>query len=567
MPLDRDTYEVATRIVVDSDVQGLPEVEQKFDRLDTTAKGIGPSLGGGLLRGLVASGGLYAIREIALGVVDIHTEIENAELGMASLLSAQRGYDMAQALGVARTQVSGLREDAAKGVGELTDYTLAFQQILGVAGDRDLNDIRGLARQTLTAGFAMRQQEGLSLAPMDVVQALTAGAGERTTPIVLAALRAQGISQDAFNDMDRNGRFDALTQAFGRFQGAAEAMGESWDAQMATLRDGATELARTVTQPLFNRWGEQLSSANAYLVEHREELEQIAEIAGDRLVRAYDMLIERGDTLAALGLAGTVGRAGASVLRGPAGQRDSLGRFLPRAALSGPGLAAMAVGALALKGAIEHQPEKLDGLATSLLAVGDAVDSSVGAVDDALSTLVGEDSALTMLGGWAIDLVAATANWNAEGLQSIASLVRLFADIGGSENIRGQAAYAMSGGAGLIAAAAGLNDLGPAQEDLSTAFGAYFGRQAQRSWWSGGEIGRAFASDEDILGALRFADRPLSAEDLDDGERGRTVVNIDRVKVEIKAERLDDPNRVAVAFDTILQRAARHPTSRRGGRA
>ena len=314
---DDTTFEVRTQFVIDGQVPGLAGVNRRLDGISNRVTGLGRDITrmiGGAFATVAGGAGLAALTR---GVVGLHTEVQNAELGIGSLINALTGTDMARSLGMARTQLAGLRQDAARGAGELSDYTQGFQTIMGpaLAAGANMEQIRRLTRLSLTAGFALRGQEGLRLATSDVQQALTAGVGDRTTPIVNQALRSVGVTNAAFNAMAPERRLATLERAFGSFGEAAEVMGQTWDAQAATLRDGVKDLARTLTQPLFERWTGQLSNVNDWLVRNHEQLERTARLLGDKIVSGYDGLLGNAGGLGAAG-AGLVGAGGAARVGG-----------------------------------------------------------------------------------------------------------------------------------------------------------------------------------------------------------------------------------------------------------
>lgn len=295
-------YVVKTRFDLDNNnFPGLNQLVTKVSSIDSMIRG----LGAGLAAALGGAGIASAIRS----VVSLNKEVENAELGIASLFSAMSGMSLADAMGAARVQVRGLREDAAMGAGEFDDYLRGFQMILGPAGSAggSVSQIRELNKLAIATAAAMNRP--LWQAPQDVVQAMTSGASSRTTPIIMQALGANKISAETFNAASGPERLQMLMSSFALFSDAAAMMAKSWDARMATFKDSVKDVERQVSKPLFDRWSEQLGRVNEWLKKNRDIMSDMADRIGQRLGTAYDRMSANGGGLAA----GGAGLASAAV--------------------------------------------------------------------------------------------------------------------------------------------------------------------------------------------------------------------------------------------------------------
>lgn len=340
------------------------------------------SIGGAFAKAFALIGGAAGVGLAMRGIISLNSALQTTQNGLATLFTATAGLPLVQSIGLARKELVALKADAAAGVGELADYTQAYQMLLspGLGAGKSLAQIRDLGKSALAAGAALRGGEGLKLAPMDLQQAMTAGAGERTTPIVMAALRAAGITAAKFNAESASARFDDLMAGFGKFAPGIALMGKSWDAQFSTLQDNIKDIIRTVTSPLFDRWTADLTKVNEWLAKNKEQMATIATEWGGKLVKMWDVLIARAGTYAAIlaaaslapmgGLGGTVG-AGASAVGGAF-----------RAGYAAPGVGAtlgyrigggLAGGAGALGGALAPIGAALSAAAGPLLLVGVAL--------------------------------------------------------------------------------------------------------------------------------------------------------------------------------------------------
>jgi len=251
---------------------GLKPIEDKTKEIEKSALGIGPAFAAAAAA--IAAG-------FAIGVtkaIELGTEMETARGNIASLFMSMEGLNEMSAAGLGKSVIQQLSEDAAKGVGDLQDYVNAYQSIFTPArqGGASLDQVRQLTRLTLTAGFGLQGQRGLINAPLDIQQALTSGAHDRTTPIVMAALRSQGISGEKFNAMNRGDQLAALMKGFSSFEGAADMMGKTVEAQSATMADAVKRFTREATAPIFEGFKRGLTGANQTISDNREALDRFS---------------------------------------------------------------------------------------------------------------------------------------------------------------------------------------------------------------------------------------------------------------------------------------------------
>lgn len=273
-------------------------IGREVDDLSRKVDNVGARGGlfGGLLGGVGGAAGVGlaygGIKQIASDVADVASEfiglgasVETAEARITGLLMTFDGVGAASARAGASSLFGQLRGDAARGVGDTAQYLDIFQSIYGpaAAAGASRDQIRDLTRLSVAAGFQYRGNEGISLAGLDVQQALTAGAGERTTPIVNLALRAAGISLDEFNKKATPERLRDLAEAFGRLEPSVAEFADTWDAQSSTLRDNLTQLATEFANPTFAVFKDVVGAMNEGLGENRAELDKLAKSAGETL--------------------------------------------------------------------------------------------------------------------------------------------------------------------------------------------------------------------------------------------------------------------------------------------
>ena len=251
--------------------------------------------------------GIGGMALLAREAIKVQVEVQNARVGIASLYNALAKMPMKSALSLAAEDVKDLTKAAAQGAGGLQDYLDAFSLLMGPGfkAGVDRTQMLEMTKNVLTAGFALRGQEGLKLAPLDIVQAMTGSVSERITPIATQALRSIDVSNEKFNAMTQPQRWATLMRGFGSFKEAAKEMGKTWDAQSATLKDNFKAFVRTITGPLFEKGTQQLFLWNQWIDDNREKLDEIATIVGVKIVGAFKKLKENNNGMKLLELGGS----------------------------------------------------------------------------------------------------------------------------------------------------------------------------------------------------------------------------------------------------------------------
>lgn len=534
MPTTEDIVRV--KIEVDDTVRGLAGAKRKISSLSQLGTATGAAIGGALRGAFAIAAGVTGVGLVSRGIVGLQSEIKDTEIGIASLVTALTGQDITSSLGQARTIVGQLKDDAAVGAGELSNYADGFQRILGPANraGASLKEVRELNRLALAAGFALRGGEGLLLAPMDVVQALTAGVGERTTPIVNQLLGAIGMTNEAFNKLSKRDRFDALTKAFGTMDEGAKLMGQTFTAQTATFKDGVKDIIRSATEPIFEVWTTQLRNANEWLTDNRDKMREMAEDFGPKLAGIWES-ISRNPGAIAGGLGAAAAVPGVGKFAG-AGGLSALGGLAGGGALAGGAILAgilsiVALGFVAVKGAIFEYPDLLTTIGASFNILGVAF----GKLFDALGSFTQKGSILNALGEGIVSVFTISLDLFARGIMVFAAGLKFM-------------------GSSLVATKLLFEGVGLA------AMGRFGGAKEKFDAWKavGASAFGAFGQDfKDAFKPIRTTKVRENKKGEGEGleKPGQGDVNIGKIEVRIQTERQDDPNRVAVSFNTVLSRA------------
>ena len=560
---------IKVRIVVDDKpaAAGLNKVDRRIDKTARRAKKAGNSISRIFGTAFAAIGGTAVFGMAAKGIIGVHTEVQNAEGAIASLISALMKVPISDGLAHSRKMVQLLNDDAAKGVGALEHYTGAFQMLLApaTAAGASLEQVRDLTKQSLTAGFAIQGTKGLKFGPMDIVQALGKGLNGIITPVANRVVETTGMDADAFNKLSTAKRMEVLMKGFGNFEAGAALMGQSFDAQADTFTDKIKKTVRVMTVPLFNRWTNQLKSINLWFERNEKKIERIADVWGPRLVSMWDTLIKKAGTYAAIiagaslmhiaqpggfsmpkkgAISGFFGKGVMGVGGGIMGAIKGVLGSITRVA--GP-VAVLALAFTALQGAIYEYPALLAMLGYAGMELMGAL-SSLGT---AFGSLTGQGSLLNLVGGFLLITLTGLTHVLTFVVKIVATVVEVFGML-----------FALLGNMlkilwGFISFGWGKVTGGDTKEARKLFEGS---KQAQRDRTSAGveaikEIWRgardAASKADAAKGMPNAALAPLS--------NNTTNINVNKVNVTVRSEVNADPARVATAFDVILsdlQRAA-----------
>lgn len=559
-----EDYEIVGRIVVhDASGPALASADTKAKALQGQFRGIGVGIGalnqrvgglqgsiesmfGTMQRGLALAAGSAGIGMAIKSMVGWNSEIDTAERGMASILTALTGAPIEDSFGNARSIIKDLRSDAKHGAGELTDYIQGYNRILGpaLAAGANASQIRNLTKNSIAAGFAMRGQEGANFAPMDVMQALTSGAEARSTPFVKMALDSIGVTTAKFNAMTDAKKITVLDQAFGKFGSGVKLMSMGWDAQMSTLKDNIKDLVRTVGKPIFDRWTDKLRDANMWLERNEKRIESIADKIGTNIANAWDSAFKNArayGALAAVGGAARLGMPVASSIGSAVGGGAAGAASIPSMLFGATILAVVAEGALGVYGAFSEWPE----LFSILAPLGADIAVQFHGLVDAFGSWTANGSILNRLGfviigtaygaGLLVDALIRVTTVMTRLFGMLLQFGGIFVDtLGGATNGKARARSEFTDASGDISRALGFSQM---PGSVQAAILAAKGRSAS---------------------AMAAGKTPAVTKQGDNIFNGPITINA-------KTEVNQDPARVAMAFDEFLEHTNRYRKTARNG--
>lgn len=569
---EQTDYRIRARIVAEDAVgSGADSAERRLGRVESRGLAVGASL----TAMFAVIGGAYGVGQAVKGILGLQSSTEDARISLAGLFNATAGMEMAGALRLAQKELLTLQTLAAVGVGEFGEYASALRLMfspLHQAG-ATLDQMNQLTKQVVAVGYLQgRGAEGAQYAAFDVQQALTAGVGIRTTPIVNQALRGIGVSAEAFNAMVMPAKLASLTKAFERYSLAADEMGKAWSARFATLMQNSKLLALRLTAPLFDRWKEQLVAVNMWMEKNQGHLGAIVEVWGVRLVKLWDHLIQQAGTYAAIvagasvaGLAPTSGGSiGAAVREGMVARNTkwvigSVGARAAVTAASAGGLSGGATAGLTALGQVLGKVAWPLAIATTAFlaikgAIGDfpavtgyALDAwrrlveSLGGLGIAFGSLTQHGSALNVIGAGLVATLGLLADTLGLLTRAVATLVL---GLGWALRLIGSfipLISALATGDYAKAAAMDKDFLANARESAKQLGAIWtFGEEGPYRSKYGTKRGRA------------------PEDKLPKGKMGDVVTNIGTVHINVKAEVNTDPARLARTMEQVLDGLARN---------
>lgn len=414
------SYTVRLRLQVDD--SSTRKLDPVLKGVEKTTRGIGrnvTSLDRGfrsLYRTLAAYGAFRLVRGAVAGAIEISSSYETAQNAITGLIVSFDALSVAAAKPLGKTIFEQLRRDAAKGIGELNNYLEAYQFIYAPARNAGASreQIRQLTRLSLAAGFSIQGQRGLTTAPLDIQQALSGNAGERTTPIANLALRAIGQSVSGFNQLPLQQKLALLLQGFEKVGQSADLLADTFEAQAATFKDSGKQFVAAISDPAYQRLRTALVAVNKELEAqpgYFDEMTQSARLAVAELARvpgsvanalapyatletaanslgaAFDQAAVRLRTFTALlGLAGDVGHSVASFV-GPLLDKIPGSSFVSRYVFSSTGDAATTLDTLGgLSSFFSIQQQNAQGRFNALSGQGPVAPNLYGTVATGIST-------------------------------------------------------------------------------------------------------------------------------------------------------------------------------------
>lgn len=248
----------------------------------TAALGIGAYFGGAAL---------------GKALISYNANLEDARNQIAGMLALSKKTDVADQFGDADRMVEQLRQRAAKLPGTTAEYVSMLGMLTQplISAGLGLQDLEDLTVNSVVGAKAL----GIAwdVAARDIDQAVRGQfhSIDQFTGKILGSIGYVGEEgRKRFNALDQQQRAQVLKAALSQKQltQLAELQGKSFRGVWSTFVDSLEQFLGKVGLPLFKALGEAISAANAYLEEHADDLNAIADVIGSVLTAAFAALSE-----------------------------------------------------------------------------------------------------------------------------------------------------------------------------------------------------------------------------------------------------------------------------------
>jgi len=275
---------------------GLERIQGRLDRvnaglgmvtgtMERIALGVGASLFGAVTGGALAFG---------RSLVAINSNLEDTNLAIGAMLQANGATNgWAESMQVSQHAMAQIRADAAALPGEAQDYINIFRSGLAGMLQSGLNTDGAVRMADRVGAVAAMLQVDSQQAGRDLALMLGGRAGGQVR--LWTAIAAQvGVTAHAFNALGAEQRRVLLDRALDRYNGAIEASGHTWSALTGTVKTFAQDSIRAFGGPFFDLAKRRLEGLVVYLNTHGADVTRQLEQWGVRGVGAMERMYDRG---------------------------------------------------------------------------------------------------------------------------------------------------------------------------------------------------------------------------------------------------------------------------------
>lgn len=241
----------------------------------------------------IAKWGSVAVAGLATyGVAKLNNELEQTSISLAAISQAQ-GFTktFGEGFALAGDQLTKMKTDVKTLPGDLGQLSDIMKTIATPAAQAraSMDQIRELAGKTmLTSAILGVPQE---VAAREMAQLLAGRAGAHN--ILGTRLGLVGEEAKEFNKESPEKRLERINSEMAKYQGAADRFGTSFVANWTTLKDNIKYvLLAPATAPLFEHVKRTVSEINGYFDSHKEQINYVVHLVGDKLVGAWDRVTE-----------------------------------------------------------------------------------------------------------------------------------------------------------------------------------------------------------------------------------------------------------------------------------
>lgn len=270
----------------------LKSVKSSLGSLASSATGALTSVGDTIVGALSTAGkaaGLALAGGMAYGITHINAELEKTRVSLAAVFTAQGvTKGMVGGMQLASGTIKEMRRDAAALPGEFKDLLGFFR--LGAAPGLQLGASVGQLEKMSANAMAAAVASGVQLdqGAREYAQLLQGRSGAHNVFGSMLGLTGDAASQ--FNKLEGGARLKKLEELLGKYSGASETYGQTYDALSSTMLDNGKRLLEGLSSGVFERVKTQLSLANEWFAKNEGSMMQHAELIGEKLGYAFDVM-------------------------------------------------------------------------------------------------------------------------------------------------------------------------------------------------------------------------------------------------------------------------------------
>ena len=243
-------------------------------------------------RAALAVGASFVFGKVKSALIDSNRELESMQIGMSAVLGMSLSLPFEKAEPVAARLVEHYRQIAKVSPGTTKDFLEFNNAISGAVlnAGGSLGDLKRITAGGVIGGQAFGFRA--DVAAKDVQQALTGNVTMQTPFIKMLLGSESDIAK--FNAMTGPARVAKLKEILEgpALKKAAQKFGESYEGQLSTLKDTASNTFRAIGAPLFRQLTSWLKQINAWADRNADKLKSMAASVGDALATGARWLIK-----------------------------------------------------------------------------------------------------------------------------------------------------------------------------------------------------------------------------------------------------------------------------------
>ena len=244
--------------------------------------------------GLAKWGGAGLLAGAVYGVASLNAQLETTQISLGAIFQAQGLTGNFEAgMTVAADQIAKMKTDVMTLPGTFSQLAALMQTTAttGIAAGMNADDLRKFSGETMLTASIVAPTIDNNLLSKEIVNLLAGKAG--THNILGLRLGLQGDEAKKFNALSNEDRWKDLEARFAKYKDAAAEIGNSWKAQLTSLKDNVLfKVMQPITEPLFNTVKADLIEVNEWFKANEASVQRFTWAVGNNLARAWDSVVD-----------------------------------------------------------------------------------------------------------------------------------------------------------------------------------------------------------------------------------------------------------------------------------